>query len=55
MKSKSNVTMKIKDSRLTLRQGGEQISVSGAEIWKLLQAQRRLKDLVAYPKLRRIK
>ena len=55
MKVKSNVTMKIKDSRLTLRQGGEQISVSGAEIWKLLQAQRRLKDLVAYPKLRRIK
>ena len=55
MKMKSNVTMKIKDNRLTLRQCGEQISVSGAEIWKLLQAQCWLKDLVAYPKLRRIK
>lgn len=55
MSEKSNVTMRIKDNRLMLRQGGEQISVSGAEIWKLLQAQHRLKDLVACPKLRRIK
>ena len=55
MNEKSNVTMSIQDSKLTLSQGGEQISVSGAEIWKLLQAQCRLKDLVAYPKLRRIK
>ena len=55
MKVKSNVTMSIQDSRLTLSQGGEQISISGADIWKLLQAQRRLKDLVACPKLRRIK
>lgn len=55
MSEKSNVTMRIKDNRLMLLQGGEQISVSGAEIWQLLQAQRRLKDLVARPKLRRIK
>lgn len=55
MSEKSNVTMRIKDNRLMLRQGGEQISVSGAEVWRMLQAQRRLKDLVAYPKLRRIK
>lgn len=55
MNEKSNVTMKVKDNRLTLRQGGEQISITSAEIWKLLQAQHRLKDLIAYPKLRRIK
>lgn len=55
MSEKSNVTMRIKDNRLTLRQGGEQISVSGAEMWRMLQTQRRLKDLVACPKLRRIK
>ena len=55
MNEKSNVTMRIKDNRLMLRQGGEQISVSGAEMWRMLQTQRRLKDLVAYPKLRRIK
>lgn len=55
MSERSNVTMRIKDSRLTLCQGGEKISVSGAEVWRLLQAQRRLKNLVAYPKLRHIK
>lgn len=55
MKVKSNVTMKVKNNRLTLRQGGEQIRVSGAEIWKLLQAKRRLENLTAYPIPRRVK